>query len=104
MKIVYLDGFTLNPGDLDWRELKAIGDFTVYDRTPRDEVLTRAANAEIVLTNKAVFDKAMIEALPQLRYIGVTATGYNIVDIDAARARGITVTNVPAYSTEAVGQ
>ena len=104
MNIVVLDGYTLNPGDLNWDELKSFGPCEIFDRTPPAEVAGRAANAEIAITNKAVLHRAQIEALPKLKYIGVTATGYNVVDIDAARERGITVTNVPTYGTRAVAQ
>lgn len=104
MKIVVLDGYAANPGDLNWDELKALGECTVYDRTAPDEVLERAAGAEIVLTNKTVINAGHIDALPELKYIGVLATGYNVVDIDAAKAHGIIVTNIPAYSTASVAQ
>ena len=104
MKIVVLDGYAANPGDLNWDELKAMGECTVYDRTAPSEVLERAAGAEIVLTNKTVIDAGHIAALPALKYIGVLATGYNIVDIAAAKAHGISVTNIPAYSTASVAQ
>ena len=104
MKIVILDGFTAAPGDLSWEELEALGDVTVYERTPSDATVSRAADAEIVLTNKVVLNKKVIEQLPKLRYIGVLATGYNVVDVVAARNHGIVVTNVPAYSTESVAQ
>ena len=104
MKIVVLDGYTLNPGDLSWDNLAALGDCNVYDRTPPDEIAERAAGAEIVLTNKVVLDRARLESLPDLRYIGVLATGYNVVDARAARERGLVVTNVPDYATPAVAQ
>jgi glycerate dehydrogenase len=104
MKIVVLDGHTLNPGDLDWNELSALGDCEVFPRTTAAEVIGRAANAEILLTNKVVLDRAILGALPQLRYVGVLATGYNVVDAAAARERGIPVTNVPDYSTRSVAQ
>ena len=104
MMIVILDGYTANPGDLSWKGLEALGEVTVYDRTKPEETVARAANAEIVLTNKVVINREVIAQLPQLRYIGVLATGYNVVDIEAARERGIIVTNVPAYSTESVAQ
>jgi glycerate dehydrogenase len=104
MKIVVLDGFTLNPGDLSWDELKSLGDCEIYDRTPPDEVVKRAANAEIVLTNKTVLTREQINRLPKLNYIGVLATGYNIVDVAAARDRGVPVTNVPTYGTRSVAQ
>lgn len=104
MKIVVLDGYTLNPGDLDWDGLEVLGDCTVYDRTPPELVAERAAGAEVVLINKVVLDRRTIEDLPQLRCIGVLATGVNVVDLEAARQRGIPVTNVPAYSTASVAQ
>ena len=104
MKIVILDGFTANPGDLSWTALEEMGTLTVYDRTSPNETVVRAADAEIVLTNKVVIGRAEMEQLPKLRYIGVLATGYNVVDIEAAHELGITVTNVPAYSTESVAQ
>lgn len=104
MKIVALDGYAANPGDLSWNELKALGECVIYDRTAPEEVLERAADAEVVLTNKVVITAEMMAALPQLKYIGVMATGYNIVDIDAARERGIIVTNIPSYSTDSVAQ
>ena len=104
MKIVILDGYTANPGDLSWSELEALGDVTVYDRTKPEDTVARAADAEVVLTNKVVLGRKEIEQLPHLQYIGVLATGYNVVDIAAAHEHGITVTNVPAYSTESVAQ
>lgn len=104
MKIVALDGYAANPGDLSWDELKALGECVIYDRTAPEEVLERAADAEVMLTNKVVITAEMMAALPQLKYIGVMATGYNIVDIDAARERGIIVTNIPSYSTASVAQ
>lgn len=103
-KIVVLDGYTLNPGDLDWCALEKIGELTVYDRTPIDVTVERASGAEILLTNKAPVSAATIERLPELRYIGVLATGHNIVDIAAARAREIVVANVPGYGTPSVAQ
>jgi len=104
MKIVILDGYTANPGDLSWSELEALGDVTVYDRTKPEDTVARTADAEVVLTNKVVLGRKEIEQLPHLQYIGVLATGYNVVDIAAAHEHGITVTNVPAYSTESVAQ
>ena len=104
MKIVILDGYTANPGDLSWDSLKEMGEVTVYERTRREEIAGRAADADIVLTNKVVMDREMMALLPRLKYIGVLATGYNVVDIEAARERDIIVTNVPAYSTESVAQ
>lgn len=104
MKIVILDGYTANPGDLSWGSLKEMGEVTVYERTRREEIAGRAADADIVLTNKVVMDREMMALLPRLKYIGVLATGYNVVDIEAAREKDIIVTNVPAYSTESVTQ
>ena len=104
MNIVIIDGHTANPGDLSWEELEQLGKVTVYDRTPAEETVARCAEADIVLTNKVVLGRAEMELLPRLRYIGVTGTGYNVVDTDEAHQRGITVTNVPAYSTESVAQ
>ena len=104
MKIVILDGYTANPGDMSWKELEALGELTVYDRTKAEETVARAAEAEIVLTNKVIISREVISQLPRLKYIGVLATGYNVVDIKAAHERGIVVTNVPAYSTESVAQ
>ena len=104
MRIVILDGYSANPGDLSWKELEQMGEVTVYDRTSPSETVQRAADADIVLTNKVVLDREKITQLPRLKYIGVLATGYNVVDIEAAHERGIIVTNVPAYSTESVAQ
>ena len=104
MKIVILDGYSANPGDLSWKELETMGEVTVYDRTSPSETVARAAEADIVLTNKVIIGREEMAQLPHLKYIGVLATGYNVVDIEAAHERGITVTNVPAYSTESVAQ
>lgn len=104
MKIVVLDGFTLNPGDLSWDVISKLGDVTFHDRTSPGDVDERIRGAEIVLTNKVVLDRSAISRADGLRYIGVTATGYNIVDVTAARERGIVVTNVPAYGTDSVAQ
>ena len=104
MKTVVLDGFTANPGDLSWKGLEKLGALTVYERTNANETVARAADAEIVLTNKVIISREVIAQLPRLKYIGVLATGYNVVDVKAAHERGITVTNVPAYSTESVAQ
>lgn len=102
---VVLDGYALNPGDLSWEPLRSlVPNLTVYDRTTPGQVLERSKDADIILVNKTVLDASSINALPQLRYVGVLATGYNVVDIDAAHARGIAVTNVPAYSTSSVAQ
>lgn len=103
-KIVILDGFTSDPSGLTWKPLEEIGELTVYDRTNPDEVVRRAKEAEIVLTNKVLLRRQEIELLPKLRYIGVLATGYNVVDVEAAFEHDIIVTNVPAYSTESVAQ
>jgi glycerate dehydrogenase len=104
MNIVVLDGYTLNPGDLSWDELKTVGDVVVYDRTPADKTIERIGDAEIVITNKTVIDSNVLDACPTIRYIGVLATGYNVVDVEAAKAKGIPVTNIPTYGTAAVGQ
>ena len=106
MKIVVLDGYTENPGDLSWDALAALGDLTVYDRTPYEdaEIIRRIGDAQIVYTNKTPVSRAAIEACPQLEMIGVLATGYNVVDVAAAREKGIPVCNIPTYGTDAVGQ
>jgi glycerate dehydrogenase len=104
MKITILDGYAANPGDLSWEELKALGECTIYDRTAPEQVIERCKDADAVLTNKVVLDKNKIDALPNLKYIGVLATGYNVIDISAATEKGIIVTNIPAYSTESVAQ
>ncbi len=104
MKIVVLDGYVLNPGDLSWEALQRLGELTVYDRTSPADVVSRIGDAEAVLTNKAVLDGEVLAQLPHLKYIGVLATGYNVVDVDVARRQGVVVTNVPAYSTESVAQ
>jgi glycerate dehydrogenase len=102
--IVVLDGFTLNPGDLSWEPLAALGSLDVFERSTRRELLERAAGAQILITNKAVLDRDAIVSLPELRYIGVTATGTNIVDRDAARAHGVRVANVPSYGADSVAE
>lgn len=104
MKICVLDGFALNPGDLSWEPLKKFGEVTVYDRTAPEQIVARSQGAEILLTNKTVITDEIMDRLPDLKYIGVLATGYNVVDIEAARRRGIVVTNIPAYSTMSVAQ
>jgi len=104
MKIVVLDGYTLCPGDLDMRDLEALGEVQFYDRTPQEQIASRIGDAPVVLTNKAKITREVMEACPALSYIGVLATGYNVVDVKAAEERGIIVTNVPAYSTQAVAQ
>ena len=103
-KIVVLDGYAANPGDISWDELAALGQLTVHDRTAPSEVVGRAAGAEIILTNKVIIGEAEMQQLPALRYVGVLATGYNVVDVEAARRYGIVVTNIPAYSTASVAQ
>ena len=106
MKIVILDGYTENPGDLSWDALRAFGELTVYDRTPYEEaeIIRRIGEAEVVLTNKCPVSRAVMDACPGIRYISVLATGYNIVDVQAAAEKGIPVSNVPAYGTASVGQ
>ena len=104
MKILVLDGHTLNPGDLSWEGLSKFGELKTYERTPPELVAERSAEAEIIITNKAVVTRETIDFLPALRYIGVTATGVNIVDCEAAAERGIPVTNVPAYGPRSVAQ
>lgn len=104
MKIVILDGYTENPGDLSWEELGKLGGLTVYDRTPEEEIVSRIGDAEIVITNKTPLTRATLDACPNIRYIAVLATGYNVVDIAAAKEKGIPVSNVPTYGTASVGQ
>jgi glycerate dehydrogenase len=103
-RIVVLDGYALNPGDLGWDKLREVGECTIYDRTPPGDLPARAGDADCLLTNKTILDADSIRSLPRLRYIGVLATGYNVVDTNAARERGIIVTNVPAYGTASVAQ
>src|SRR5690606_25160247 len=104
MKIVVLDGYAMNPGDLTWNGLQALGDVMIYERSSEKEIIERAKGAEIVLTNKVSLPAHIIEALPVLKYIGVMATGYNMIDMDCANKQGIVVTNVPGYSTPSVVQ
>ena len=104
MNIVLLDAYTLNPGDLNWQNLEALGQCTIHDRTLPEEVIERCANADVVFTNKVVFSAEIMAQLPKLKYIGVIATGYNVIDLAAAKAQGIIVTNIPAYSTDSVAQ
>ena len=104
MKIVILDGYATNPGDLSWDGLAEFGELVVYDRTPAEKILERATDAEVLISNKAFIGRAEMAALPELRYIGIQATGVNVVDLVAARERGVAVTNVPAYSTSSVAQ
>lgn len=104
MRIVILDGHTVNPGDLSWEPLEELADVTVYERTAEEDIIPRCKGAEIVLTNKVVLDAHVLNMLPRLQYIGVLATGYNVVDIEVASRQNIVVTNIPAYSTESVAQ
>ncbi len=104
MKIVVMDGNGVNPGDISWEKIEQFGELTVYPRTMPEEVLAHVGDAEIVLTNKTVFDAEIISRLPNTKYIGVLATGYNVVDLQAAKEHGIVVTNIPAYSTDSVAQ
>lgn len=104
MKIVALDGETLNPGDLSWEEFEKLGEITVYERTPMDQILERSKDADILLTNKTPIREEVIAKFPRLRYIGVMATGYDCVDVNAASDKGIVVTNVPEYGTDSVAQ
>lgn len=104
MKIVVLDGYTLNPGDLSWDGLEKLGDVTVYDRTPADKVVERAQDAEIVFTNKTPLGEDILAQLPSLKFIGVLATGYNIINTDVAKKNGVLVSNVPGYGTASVVQ
>jgi glycerate dehydrogenase len=104
MKIVILDGFSVNPGDLSWSGLEKYGEMDIFERTLASEVVPRSKDAEVVLTNKVVLSKDVLAELPHLRYVGVLATGYNVVDLQAASDLGIVVTNIPAYSTDSVAQ
>lgn len=104
MEIVVLDGYALNPGDLSWEGLEKLGPCRLYERTKPGEIYERVKDAQVVITNKAVINASLMDRLPELRYIGVTATGYNVVDVQAATAKGIVVTNIPAYSTDSVAQ
>ena len=104
MRIVVLDGYTTNPGDLDWEPIRSLGELSVYDRTAVTDVVDRARGCEMLLTNKTIVSSESIVRLPSLRYIGILATGYNIVDVKAAREHGITVTNVPGYASDSAAQ
>ncbi|MFT5871391.1 MAG: glycerate dehydrogenase [Clostridium sp.] len=104
MNIVVLDGFTLNPGDLSWKGLEKLGNLIVYDRTTFEEIVNRASDSEIIFTNKTPLNRETLKKLPNLKYIGVLATGYNVVDVKAAKEMGIIVTNIPTYGTVAVAQ
>lgn len=103
-KIVILDGYTENPGDLSWDPMAALGELTVHDRTPADKIVDRIGDADIIFTNKTPITRETLQACPNVKYIGVLATGYNVVDVVAAKEKGIIVTNVPTYGTDAVGQ
>lgn len=103
-KIVVLDGYTENPGDLSWDALAALGELTVYDRTPADKIIERIGDADIVYTNKTPLSRETLDSCKNIRFIGVLATGYNVIDVDAAREKGIIVSNIPTYGTDAVGQ
>jgi glycerate dehydrogenase len=104
MKIVVLDGYTENPGDLSWEGFEALGELTVYDRTPEDKIIERIGNAEAVILNKTPLSRQTLDSCPGIRYIGVLATGYNIIDTQAAKEKNISVCNIPTYGTAAVGQ
>jgi glycerate dehydrogenase len=104
MKIVVLDGFAANPGDISWEPIKELGELVVHDRTRPEDIVERAKDADVVLTNKVVLSRGVIDQLPNLKYVSVLATGYNVVDTDAARERGVSVSNVPAYSSRSVAQ
>lgn len=104
MKIVELDGYAANPGDISWDGLKELGELTIYPRTAPEEVVERAKEADAILINKVNITEAVLDQLPKLKYIGVLATGYNVVDVEAAHKRGVVVTNIPSYSTESVVQ
>lgn len=104
MRITVLDGYGLNPGDLSWKGFEALGDCTVYDRTTPEQLMERAAGAEILITNKTILTADILKALPDLKYVGILATGYNVVNVKAAKELGIVVTNIPAYSTDSVAQ
>ena len=104
MKIVILDGYTENPGDLSWDGFEALGELTVYDRTPLDKIIERIGNAEVVYTNKTPITRETIESCPNIKFIGMLSTGYNVVDVEAAKEHGVPVSNIPTYGTAAVGQ
>ena len=104
MKIVVLDGYTLNPGDISWEGMEALGEVTVYDRTKPEEVVERIGDAEVVYTNKTPITRETLDQCENIRFIGVLATGYNIIDIEAAKEKGIPVSNIPTYGTAAVSQ
>ena len=104
MKIVVLDGYALNPGDISWDKIKELGEFSLYDTTEVNDVISRIGDAEIVITNKTSITQQLLEACPSIKYVGVLATGYNVVDINACKEKGVVVTNIPTYGTNAVAQ
>lgn len=104
MKIVNLDGCSTNPGDLSWEPFYKYGDFTVYERTAPDEIIERAKDADVIIINKSIITNDMLDMLPNLKYVGLQSTGYNVIDVEEARRRGIVVSNIPAYSTNEVAQ
>ena len=104
LRIVILDGYCLNHGDLNWKEFESLGEVILYDRTPYDKIIERMGDSVIMITNKCTIDKEIIDELPNLKYVGVLATGFNNIDVEYARQKGIIVTNIPAYSTESVVQ
>ncbi len=104
MKIVILDGYTLNPGDLSWEGFESLGTVEVYDRTPADQITKRIGDADVVITNKVPITKETLSACPHIKYMGVLATGYNVIDVEAAKKKGVIVTNIPTYGTDAVAQ
>ncbi len=104
MKIVNLEGYTTNPGDLSWKQFEKYGELTIYDRTKPEEIIERAKDADILFINKCIITAEMLDKMPKLKYVGLESTGFNVIDCKAARERGITVSNIPAYSTNAVAQ
>lgn len=104
MKIVVLDGYTLNPGDLNWDKLKQLGECVIYDRTSPEETLERIQGADAIFTNKVIINSEHLQSTPSLKFIGVLATGYNVIDVEGAKSAGVTVCNIPAYSTDSVAQ
>jgi glycerate dehydrogenase len=104
MKIVVLDGYTLNPGDLDWSSLEALGETVIYDRTSKEDIISRIGDASVILTNKTPLTEEIFEACKNIKYVGVLATGYNVVDVNSAKEHGVVVTNIPTYGTTAVAQ
>ena len=104
MKIVNLDAHTTNPGDLSWEPFKKYGEVTIYERTEQNQIIERAKDADILFINKCIITADILEKLPKLKYVGLQSTGYNVIDCDAAKKRGIVISNIPAYSTAAVAQ